>query len=781
MTNERKTEEIIRRHFRNSESVIVEEQQSSNEKIKRLLKNASKNGISDGRPDFIIQYKENANVIIVIECKADTNKHESKEQNNYRDYAVDGVKLYASFLVKEYDVIAIAVSGMESENLKVSHFLQLKGTNKFEPIFKNQLLSATEYLNGYKKDERKFHQDFIELLSYSKTLNGKLYASPIKMPADKRSLFIAGTLIALGNESFKTSYKSENNVSNLIDSYLNNIKNNLTDIGNENVDTIMSTYSFLKTTFDDVLVLKNLITEIDDKINSFIKNYKYFDTLGQFYIEFLRYANNDSKLGIVLTPPHITELFCELAQVNKNSVVFDNCTGTGGFLISAMQKMIKDCGGDENKENEIKRKQIIGIEYQPHIFTILSSNMYIHGDGRSNLLKGDCFELRDRLEEFIKLGLFYKPNVGFLNPPYKKEGSNDKEELEFVLNNLSMLEKGSYCIAIVPMSCALSTKGKTLTQKEKLLTQHTLEAVLSMPNDLFKNSKVGVNTCIMIIRSKEPHPKGYKTWFAYCKDDGLTNRKTQGRYDYDKKWETEIKSKWINAFRNKDEIVGFSIKKEIQASEEWCSEAYMETDYSVLKQKDFDRTIMQHLSFNLFHKNKRNITDLSFSNNKVELMSNKWKTFKYGDIFEIDRGKSNEEDDIFGASPLIGASQNENGSNGEYINAKPYYKKPLITVGNGGNTGCGQCFFQSIPFNAKSTVNVLDIKKNFNHSLNEFIGMFLVTVIKLEKYRFNFGRGWSKERMYNDIIKLPTTANGQPDFDFMENYIKSLPYSKNLE
>jgi hypothetical protein len=39
----------------------------------------------------------------------------------------------------------------------------------------------------------------------------------------------------------------------------------------------------------------------------------------------LRYANNDNSLGIVLTPPHITEIFTEIANINKDSVVLDTC------------------------------------------------------------------------------------------------------------------------------------------------------------------------------------------------------------------------------------------------------------------------------------------------------------------------------------------------------------------------------------------------------------------------------------------------------------------------
>ena len=77
----------------------------------------------------------------------------------------------------------------------------------------------------------------------------------------------------------------------------------------------------------------SLIDGVDGNIRKFRKTYKYYDVFGEFYIEFLRYAYNDKKLGIVLTPKHITELFCDIAGVSKESVVFDNCCGTGGFLI----------------------------------------------------------------------------------------------------------------------------------------------------------------------------------------------------------------------------------------------------------------------------------------------------------------------------------------------------------------------------------------------------------------------------------------------------------------
>ncbi len=166
-----------------------------------------------------------------------------------------------------------------------------------------------------------------------------------------------------------------------------------------------------------------------------------------------------------------------------------------------------------------QKNQLFGIEYQPEIYPLAVSNMFLHGDGKSNTIGGNCFD--NITIEKIKNK---NPTVGFLNPPYKSE-KNDIEEFEFVLNNLDCLEKHGRCVAIIPMSCALAQKGERLRLKEKLLSKHTLKAVFSMPNELFKNSKVGVVTCIMVFEAHIPHPANKKTFFGYFKDDGFYNKK----------------------------------------------------------------------------------------------------------------------------------------------------------------------------------------------------------------------------------------------------------------
>ena len=113
--------------------------------------------------------------------------------------------------------------------------------------------------------------------------------------------------------------------------------------------------------------------------------------------------------------------------------------------------------------------------------------MYIHQDGKTNIINGSCFD-NNIIEKVKKI----KPTIGLLNPPYKSDKKQDTDELEFILNNLACLADGGICVAIVPMQRALAQKGKVFELKKKLLEKHTLEAVFSMPDELFFNSKVSV-------------------------------------------------------------------------------------------------------------------------------------------------------------------------------------------------------------------------------------------------------------------------------------------------
>lgn len=321
----------------------------------------------------------------------------------------------------------------------------------------------------------------------------------------------------------------------------------------------------------------------------YINIYHDFDVVGQFYGEFLKYTGGDKKaLGIVLTPRHITELFSFIANVQKDSKVLDICAGTGGFLISAMHQMFRQAVSEQDKE-KIKSEGLIGVEQQPNMYALAASNMILRGDGKANLYQGSCFD--EGITAAIKE---HKCNVGMINPPYS-QGDEDLHELVFVKHMLDCLEKGSTGIAIVPMSCAISPHPR----REELLKYHTLDAVMSMPDDLFY--PVGTVTCIMVFKAHIPHVESnQKTWFGYWKNDGFIKTKHLGRIDVQDKWKS-IRDKWIDSYRNRDDIPGLSVKQTVNHNDEWCAEAYMETDYSTLTSDDFEKVVKNYAVFKLIN------------------------------------------------------------------------------------------------------------------------------------------------------------------------------------
>jgi len=218
---------------------------------------------------------------------------------------------------------------------------------------------------------------------------------------------------------------------------------------------------------------------------------------------------------------------------------------------------------------------------------LAASNMILRGDGKANLHQGSCFDpgITSALRG-------YRGTVGMVNPPYSKSKA-DLHELRFVDHMLDALRPGATGIAIVPVSCATVASS----QKGELLKKHTLEAVMSMPLELFY--PVGVITCIMVFTAKKPHVESNrKTWFGYWRDDGFSKVKNLGRIDVDDEWPA-IRDRWISAYRNREVHAGESVMAHVSAADEWIGEAYLETDYSGLTPAMFEAALRDYAIFKL--------------------------------------------------------------------------------------------------------------------------------------------------------------------------------------
>lgn len=805
MTNERITEDIVRTHFKGDtlwNSIKFEEQKSFSKRVIDLLRHASKKGKGVGKPEFIISFPvRNLDYLIIIECKPDVKNHRSKELEKVGFYAVDDVLHYAKILSQEFDVVAIAVSGQTKNELKVSHFLWGKQETSFKELKQDkQLLSINDYIKLFNNEQFSENLKSIDIIKKAIELNELYHAYSITETT--RCTIVSAILLSLLDTPFRKGYKDYSSTNALGQAMLSAISNVLKEQKVRSEGSMLGEYRKIlnepifrqkeikhknkKEREKSIVVVKEMIDYLHKNVFPLIEmEDSGFDVLGRFYTEFIRYAGSEQSQGLVLTPFHITDLFCDLAFLNDKSVVYDPVCGTAGFLIAAMKRMLFMAGNSNSKKNNIKNKQLIGVEIRPSMFTYACSNMMLRGDGKSNIYCDDCFLVEPTI---IK---FHHPNVSFLNPPYDVGAAR---QLEFIEHSLKVVsDRNGIVVAIVQIGCCIKNEKDIIAVKERLLSNHRLIAALSMPDELF-NPSASVVTSILVFKANEKN-EGKKTWFGYFKDDGFIKRKHRGRIDAKGLWK-DIKNKWITAYNNKDEIPGFSGKMEVEGKDEWCAEAYLETDYSILNKRYFEEKIKEYISYKVkMEYINVNITPISL--NAISLDISSWQYFKYGGtdgIFEILNGYYNKKPDHteIGEIPFIGATESSNGvteyyslidieennkderSNNHDI-SKKIFNGNCITVSNNGSVGCA--FYQLNEFTCSHDVNVLLLK---DKEWNIYIALFICTLIELEKFRWTFGRKWRPARMPHSEIKLPVTKTGIPDWQFMESYIKSLPYSASL-
>ena len=160
--------------------------------------------------------------------------------------------------------------------------------------------------------------------------------------------------------------------------------------------------------------------------------------------------------------------------------------------------------------------------------------------------------------------------------------------------------------------------------------------------------------------------------------------------------------------------------------------------------------------------------------NKINLTKSNWEWFRYDSLFSIERGRGPRKQDIkSGQVPFISSSDQKNGLTG-YTDVEPIHIGNVISVTRNGSVA--EAFYQPVPFCSTEDVHIFTPK----FKMNIHIAFFLIPLIRKEKYRYSYGRKWGIGRMNESLIKLPVNKKGEPDFKFMEDYIKSLPYSKQL-
>lgn len=597
--------------------IALDPQGSSIKELNDALKTASKSGKGNvGFPEYcgVVQ-----DFVIVIEDKADVAKHIQRnsdelicrESKSITDFAVNGALHYGIHLAQNTSykkVIAIGVSGNEKRHKISPLFINERGEYKELDDVETFTLfndkNIKEYYTKYiLKEETDDEKTTAEILKDAKALHEDLRNYGSIQDKDK-PLIVSGILLALREiefQNFSLDHLNGDDVKTDGQKIYEAIESNLkrAQVQPEvKKDKLLSQFLVIKDTkaineINSTLgktPLKHYAQFIYEHIYKNIKNIQSSeDYLGRFYGEFMSYSGGDGQtLGIVLTPRHIVELFCELVDLKPSDKVFDPCCGTAGFLIAAMHHMLEKTDKEAEKRN-IRKQQLHGIELQPYMFTIATTNMILRGDGKSNLEQEDF--LKQNSAQLQLKGC----NIGMMNPPYSQGSKSNPNlyEIAFTEHLLDSLTADGKAIVIVPQS---SMTGKTKEEqaiKANILKKHSLDGVITLNKNTFYG--VGTNPCIAVFTAGVPHDKDKIVKFINFENDGFEVQKHIGLVESvsakDKK--EHLLDVWQGRIPAESK---FCVETTIEADDEWLHSFYYFND-EIPTEADFERVIADYLTF----------------------------------------------------------------------------------------------------------------------------------------------------------------------------------------
>jgi type I restriction-modification system DNA methylase subunit len=587
---------------------------SSIKEINDALKTASKKGTGRvGFPEFVGISND---FIIVIEDKADLDKQVNYVNEEQAEYAVDvkslknfaenGAFHYGKHIIENTNfkkVFAFGCSGDEKHHVIRPIFIDKNGYKLLQPVENFENFSASNIDKYYR--EQVLEETPAETLELEEVLkkSAELHEALRnygQLGDSEKPLVVSAILLALREDSKIADQLKGDNLKTDGKIIYDALSTHMT-----RVEVKPETKKEQVLAQFDIIKNRTLLNQIDERLEK--TPLKYFteflqknvyasvvansteDVLGRFYGEFIRYSGGDGQtLGVVLTPSHITDIFCDLVDLKPTDIVFDPCCGTGGFLISAMHKMLEQAKPEEVET--IKRDRIHGIEIREDMFSIATTNMILRGDGKSNLIKNDFLK---REIESMRANNY---SVGFINPPYSQAKGKDTahlSEIHFVEHLLDGLADNGRCVIIVPQSTMVGKTKDDKKIKKRILTKHTLEGVITLNKETFYG--VGTVPCIAIFTAHKPHSAKKFCKFINYEDDGFTVRKHVGLVETERA--KERKAHLLNCWlHDAPAETKFMVKTTIEPEDEWLHSFYYFND-EIPKAEDFENTISDYLTF----------------------------------------------------------------------------------------------------------------------------------------------------------------------------------------
>lgn len=578
---------------------------------------------------------EKGDVVVLVETKQLLKKSDEAQLNEYlqQERALHyNKKIIAILANTNNNEIKVWKSAVDDEHIltnetvldKMEHYVGLFDASKQndrEKVLKNTY-DLNELLHKMDIDERLRSQFVGTTLLYLKKLVEKFEVKKI----DEELRKMLDTLWAV-MDGKQLRAAIESTLDSLLDGSDNKAKK--IELLQKNV---LNDQKVKKLTISNwIKILDTILMDIYRYID--VNSSEGQDILNLFFIAFNKYTGKADK-NQAFTPDHITEFMCRLTEVDRTKRVLDITCGSGSFLVQAMVKELADCSRDKTEEEAkalrdiVMKEHIYGIEVEEKAYGLSTTNMLIHGDGNSNIKFGSCFDCK----MFIKNA---DPDIVLMNPPYNakpigipekykkdwgkaKDGKEDPTKgLVFIHYLSDVIEemnrdreakgkrrKTVKLAVLLPVAAAIGTSTIIENEKIEMLKNNTLEAVFTLPNEIFYPG-ASASACCMLFTLGKPHKKAdgtvNETFLGYCKEDGFKKKKNLGRIEQfdennNSKWKV-IEEEWLYLFNNKKVIDGKSATASVNGKSEWLCEAYMKTDYSKLSEDDFQQTLNNYLAY----------------------------------------------------------------------------------------------------------------------------------------------------------------------------------------
>lgn len=456
------------------------------------------------------------------------------------------------------------------------------------------------------------------------------------------------------------------------------------------------------------------------------------DFLGSFYETFLRYGQDSKKLGIVFTPRHITRFCAALADTRLGMTVYDPACGTGGFLVAAFDRMMREA--TTTKAKQTVKSSLYGCDTNATVWALAMLNMSFRGDGKTHITYGSCFE-QEAGQKFDR---------ALMNPPFSQEGEPEKAFVDHALKNL----RPGGQLAVV-MKTSVMVDPDLAGWRRNLVENHHVLAVVSLPAELFYPTNSP--TVILVVRACAPDlERG--TLLAQVINDGYKISKKrrvaiQGSQlqQVQKLFADYLEGADIETFPNFATVIG---RERISGGEEICAEQWLPS--ATFGLADFEQRRQDLIR-------QMSLAIANYPDAADELMTGYEDLLGHGERegrpterarlsewFIIAGGKSIGASNYPGGSvPYISSGDSYNGIV-DLVSApeSEIYDTPHVTI-----SGFGQAYIQPWRFcargNGGSAVRVLTPR--FSMTPAEL--MWIVGQINAQRWRFHYGRMATVERL----------------------------------